>query len=174
MAEEKKKRLPPPPWPGHDFPVFDAPRKTVIRLRLSSLFKEQPIVSVDEAARLTKLSAEEIEDYARQHPDHVLWFGGPTPAIARAVAPEKPEGDQGAAEKSTPLQSRAKWHAELAAGWLREHPNHPHRIFMERLREAVESHPEKLAEEIVRFNEAVKSAEKLDGGTGAQEIPNLP
>ena len=68
----------------------------------------------------------------------------------------------------------AKQHAEYAAGWLREHPDHPHRIYIERIREAAESHPENLTEEIVRFNEAIQSEKKPDGGTGAQEIPDLP
>lgn len=97
-AEEKRKIQPPPPWPGHDFPVFDAPMETVIQMRLSSLLKEQPVVSVDEAARLTGLTAAEIEDYTRQHSDHVLWFGGPAPSIARSVVPEKPDGGKGAQE----------------------------------------------------------------------------
>ena len=97
-AEEKRKIQPPPPWLGHDFPVFDAPMETVIQMRLSSLLKEQPVVSVDEAARLTGLTADEIEDYTRQHPDHVLWFGGPAPSIARSVVPEKPDGGKGAQE----------------------------------------------------------------------------
>lgn len=93
------------------------------------------------------------------------------------------------AEKPTPPQplpgSRfqilvhpsAKRHAELAAGWLREHPDHPHRIYIERILEAAETHelhPEKLTEEIVRFNEAIQSEKKPDGDQGAQEIPNLP
>jgi hypothetical protein len=50
-------------------------------------------------------------------------------------------------------------------------------IFVERIREAAESHeshPGKLTEEIVRFIEAVESSKKPDGDQGAQEIPNLP
>jgi hypothetical protein len=92
------------------------------------------------------------------------------------------------AEKPTPPQplpgSRrpilvtpsAKQHAEYAAGWLREHPDHPHRIYIERIREAAEdeSHPGRLSDEIVRFIDAVEAEKKSDGGKGAQEIPHLP
>lgn len=69
----------------------------------------------------------------------------------------------------------AKQHGEYAARWLREHPaDHPHRIFVERIREAAKSHPEKVTEEIVRFIKVIQSEKKSDGGTGAQEIPDLP
>ncbi|MGA7832368.1 MAG: hypothetical protein WCA21_15525 [Terracidiphilus sp.] len=68
----------------------------------------------------------------------------------------------------------AKQHGEYAAKWLQDNPDHPHRVFVERIRDAAESHPEMVTEEIVRFIEAMRATKKLDGDQGAQEIPNLP
>lgn len=67
-----------------------------------------------------------------------------------------------------------KGHAEYAAKWLRDHPDDPHKIYIERIREAAESHPENLTEEILRFCEVLESEKKSGGDQGAQEIPTLP
>jgi len=55
-------------------------------------------VAVDEAAKIVGDSTKEIEDYTQRYPKHFLWFGGPIPTIALAVAPEKPDGGTGAQE----------------------------------------------------------------------------
>jgi hypothetical protein len=90
----KKKRLPPPPRP--DRPLLITPQRSF--LNLLDLLKERKVVAVDEAAKIVGASTKEIEDYTQRYPKHFLWFGGPIPTIALAVAPEKPDGGTGAQE----------------------------------------------------------------------------
>jgi hypothetical protein len=55
---------------------------------LLELIARRKVAPVDELAALTHWSKEEIEDYARTHPLHVRWFGGPCPVVCQAVAPD--------------------------------------------------------------------------------------
>lgn len=50
------------------------------------------VLPLEEAARLTGLPQERIEQHARKYPDRIRLFGGPRPVVAQAVAAEK-KGD---------------------------------------------------------------------------------
>lgn len=53
---------------------------------LIELIGRRKIVPVDEAVQLTGRPPEEIEEYARTHPLHIRWFGGPRPVVCEAMA----------------------------------------------------------------------------------------
>jgi hypothetical protein len=54
---------------------------------LLELLQQRKLLSVDEAADLTELTADKIETFARRHPDRVCYFGGEHPVVCLAVAP---------------------------------------------------------------------------------------
>ena len=58
---------------------------------LLELLKSRKVVPLEEAAKLCGYSQEQIETYARSHPNLVHLFGGPRPVVCRVVAPASPE-----------------------------------------------------------------------------------
>jgi hypothetical protein len=54
---------------------------------LLELLGNHKILSLEEAARLTELPQQRIENYARMHPDRIGFFGGACPVVCLAVSP---------------------------------------------------------------------------------------
>jgi hypothetical protein len=54
---------------------------------LAVLLDEHKVLPLEEAARLTELPREWIENYARTHPHRVGLFSGPCPVVCQPVAP---------------------------------------------------------------------------------------
>jgi hypothetical protein len=63
---------------------------------LLELLDRRKVVPLEEAARLSGLPGELIENYARTHPNRVGLFGGACPVVCQAVAPAA-EGEAGGA-----------------------------------------------------------------------------
>jgi hypothetical protein len=62
---------------------------------LIELLQLRKVVPLDEAARLTSLQTEQIQQYASAHPDRVGLFGGACPVVCQAVAAQTPEEARG-------------------------------------------------------------------------------
>lgn len=54
---------------------------------LLELLNHRKLVPLDEAVRLSHLQREEIEEYARSHPDQVQFLGGLCPVVCQTVTP---------------------------------------------------------------------------------------
>jgi hypothetical protein len=54
---------------------------------LLELLQKQKIVPLEELVRSTELTADKIENFAREHPDRICYFGGARPVVSLAAAP---------------------------------------------------------------------------------------